>query len=449
MSRLGDTTESERIPHRVMPRVPGLRLLFSAETIVPNPPFYPLRLGEHAIGRVVEPGRGVGLPDDRRASRIHALVRVSGSATPIEIHDADSKNGIYVNGLRCQHCVLKDGDILRIGDSLLLLRYEQTDLSDAPIAALLGISAGQKALRARIRSVAASDAAVLLLGESGTGKDLSARAIHSASGRRGPLVSVNCAAIPDSLAESQFFGHMAGSFTGAQKDRQGFFAAADQGTLFLDEIGELSPRGQALLLRAIEDHAITPIGATAPRSCDVRIVAATNRDLPHAVEQGSFRGDLYARLAALVLRLLPLRARAEDVLILLSSALGPRPPQMTARLAEALLLYAFPFNVRELHQLAKDLLSSGETLLDLPLIAERLAVATPHRSSTSSSSPSTAISESDLPLPKQPLSREVLLRLLEEHHGIIARVAQAAGRSRRQVMRWLDQYQLDAEKFRR
>lgn len=442
MTRLSDTTKSERIPRKARPRVPGLRLLFSAEAIIPDAPWYPLGLGEHLIGRGVEPKRGISLKEDQRASRVHAIVKASATATPIEIRDADSKNGIYVNGVRCQHSVLSDGDILRIGDSLLILRYEDTTCADAPIASLLGVSAAQRALRARISAIAASDAVVLLLGESGTGKDITARAIHSESGRSGPLVSVNCAAVPDTLAESQFFGHVSGSFTGAQKDRQGFFVAADGGTLFLDEIGELSARGQALLLRAIEDHAITPIGATTPRVCDVRIVAATNRDLQLALEQGTFRRDLYARLAAIVIRLVPLRSRREDTLRLLAYALGARQKLLTARLAEALLLYPFPFNIRELNQLAQDLLSLGDEPLDLPLIAERLMVPPPLDIVP-------LPQDTNMPPPKQPLSREVLVRLMEEHHGIIARVAQAAGRSRRQVVRWLEQYRIDADKFRR
>lgn len=441
MPSTAETTESERSLRKVKPRIAGLRLLFSAESIINEAPFYALREGVHHLGRELGERHGICLHPDRRASRVHAAVTVSRSATPIQIADLDSKNGLFVNGVRCQQAALCDGDIVRIGESLLLLRYEPPDVLDAPVPLLLGVSAAQRGLRARIRSIAQLDYLVLLLGESGTGKDLSARALHAESGRRGSLVCVNCGAIPDSLAESQFFGHVAGSFTGAENSRPGLFAAAHRGTLFLDEIGELSARSQALLLRVLEDRSVTPIGATTPIPCDVRVVAATNRDLRSSVDKGVFRGDLYARLAAIVLSMTPLRSRREDLLLLLRHAMGSPMPAMTARLAEALLLYSYPFNIRELNQLAHNLRASGEDLLDLPLIAERLAMP------LSVESPLDSRGEDAVPLPKQPLPKEVLLRLMEEHHGIIARVAQAAGRSRRQVMRWLAQHQIDAAKF--
>jgi transcriptional regulator with PAS, ATPase and Fis domain len=426
----------------VKPRIPGLRLLFSAEEIADDAPLYVLTEGLHHLGRELGSLRGICLTGDRRASRVHAAVSVGRSATPIQITDQDSKNGVFVNGVRCQQAALRDGDVVRIGESLLLLRYEPPDVPDAPLATLLGVSAAQRTLRARIQSIASLDYLVLLLGESGTAKDLSARALHAASGRAGPLICVNCGAIPDTLAESQFFGHVAGSFTGAQHSRPGLFTAAHRGTLFLDEIGELSARSQALLLRVLEDRAVTPVGATAPIPCDARIVAATNRDLRASVDKGVFRGDLYARLSSIILPMVPLRSRREDLLLLLRHAMGSPMPAMTARLAEALLLYSYPFNIRELNQLAHNLRASGEDLLDLPLIAERLTIPLP------AESPSDDGSQDAVSLPKQPLPKEVLLRLMEEHHGIIARVAQAAGRSRRQVLRWLAQNQIDAAKFR-
>lgn len=436
-----DTTQSERLLRKVKPRRPGFRLLFSAESIIPEAPWYPLEPGEHWIGRKIGNQPGLCLDKDSRASRLHAVVRSSATATPIEIRDADSKSGLFINGFCRQQAALCDGDVVRIGQSLLLFRYEQADCADAPVSSLLGISAPQRSLRSRVRAIARDDSVVLILGESGTGKDLTARALHAESGRSGPMICVNCGAIPDSLAESQLFGHVAGCFTGAQKDRQGFFTAAQRGTLFLDEIGELSARGQALLLRALEDRMVTPVGATVPTACDVRIIAATNRELPRAVETGQFRGDLYARLAATVLKLVPLRSRHEDILLLMAHALGPRSLCMTARLAEALLLYPFPFNVRELNQIAKDLMASGEDLLDLPLVAERLTAPLQVGGLVKQAESPQAVS-------KQPLSREVLLRLLSEHHGVIARVAKAAGRSRRQVMRWLEQYQLDSQQYK-
>ena len=187
---------------------------------------------------------------------------------------------------------------------------------------LIGTSSALQQTFQLIDKVADTPSTVLITGESGTGKELVARALHEQSSRKNEaFIKINCAAIPKTLMESELFGYEKGAFTGAVSQKPGRFELADRGTLFLDEIGELSMRGQALLLRALEEHAVTPIGATTPQPCDVRIIAATNRELPRAVAQGDFRGDLYARLAAIVLQLAPLRARREDILLLLAHAL--------------------------------------------------------------------------------------------------------------------------------
>ena len=226
-------------------------------------------------------------------------------------------------------------------------RAAQTDLGDLGDLGMLGSSAAMAAVRERIARVAPSDVPVLVTGESGTGKELAARAIHGASPRKaGPLVVVNCAAIPPALVESELFGHVRGAFTDARADRAGLFAAAHGGTLFLDEIGDLPLEVQPKLLRALQERAIRPVGAAAEQPVDVRVIAATHRDLDAMVAGGRFREDLYYRVHVLHVQLPALRDRAGDVLELARHfARGAA----IARDAEALLAaHAWPGNVREL-----------------------------------------------------------------------------------------------------
>ena len=211
--------------------------------------------------------------------------------------------------------------------------------------------------------VAGTDATVLITGETGTGKELAARAIHEGSSRRGgPMVTVNCATIPDDLAESTLFGHRRGAFTGALNDQQGLVDQADGGTLFLDELGELPTAMQAKLLRLLENGETRAVGEAGTRRVDLRIVAATHRDLESMVEQGAFRADLYYRLSGVPIELLPLRDRQGDAEWLFRQFLeenardnGVAVPRLTARATGVLRRYRWPGNVRELRQLAERL----------------------------------------------------------------------------------------------
>jgi DNA-binding NtrC family response regulator len=204
-------------------------------------------------------------------------------------------------------------------------------------------------------SAARYDDPVLMLGETGTGKTMIARRIHAASSRAsGPFVEVNCSAIPESMAESELFGHIRGAFTGAEKARTGKIRAAQEGTLFLDEVGDLSLDMQARLLKAIEDKVVIPVGSDEPLSADIRLIAATNRELPQMIQEGRFRRDLYERLKVIVIRLPPLRERREDIRPLVSRFITARNKQYSERCyvtEDAILLlesYAWPGNVREL-----------------------------------------------------------------------------------------------------
>jgi transcriptional regulator with GAF, ATPase, and Fis domain len=222
----------------------------------------------------------------------------------------------------------------------------------------LGRSEAIRRLLQRIERVGPTEATVLIQGERGTGKELVAAAIHEASRRRDrPYVTLNCAALPVDLLASELFGHERGAFTGALERRPGLLAAADTGTVFLDEIGDLSPQGQAALLRFLQEREVRPLGSTASVRLDVRVIAATNRDLAAAVAKGEFRADLYDRISDVVLTVPPLRARREDILELagcLATDYGRRHGLAVKRLSRqagrALMAYDWPGNIRELEK---------------------------------------------------------------------------------------------------
>lgn len=239
---------------------------------------------------------------------------------------------------------------------------------------IIGKAPAMQQLMDRVERVAASNASVLLSGESGTGKEVVAKALHRCSERSsGPFVAVNCAAIPKDLIESELFGHLKGSFTGAIKDRKGKFSLADGGTLFLDEIGELPIDLQPKLLRALQEQAFEPVGGVTEK-VDVRVVAATNRNLEEAMENGTFREDLYYRLAVVPLEIPPLRERKEDIPLLLEFFLKKQHAETKVSFApevvEYLTDYSWPGNVRELENVVEQMLILRQNdqlqLADLP-----------------------------------------------------------------------------------
>ena len=241
-------------------------------------------------------------------------------------------------------------------------------LPDLPPGLVCQSSAMRHVLQA-VAVVAPSDAPVLILGPSGVGKEVVARLIHGWSRRAaGPLVAANCAGLPESLIESELFGHTKGAFTGASQARQGFFRAAHGGTLFLDEIGELPLHLQPKLLRALESHEVTPVGSDEPVACDARLVAATNRDLAEAVAAGRFRDDLYYRINVVELVVPPLAERAEDILPLarhFATEFGQGPVRLSPQAVQCLVSYRWPGNVRELRNAVQRacLLSRGDVIL--------------------------------------------------------------------------------------
>ena len=277
---------------------------------------------------------------------------------------------------------------------------------------------------------------VLITGESGTGKELVARALHHHSPRTGgPFIPVNCVAVPGELAESLFFGHTKGSFTGATADRKGYFELADGGTLFLDEIGDMPAALQAKLLRVLEDGMVTPVGATQPRSVDVRVISATNADLPAKITCGEFRQDLFYRLARFSVETPPLRARPEDLpmlaghfLTLFATEMGMTAPALSDGALRMLRSYAFPGNVRELKNvMERALIHSGGATVE----REHLQL---FGSSAPSSKP-TATPLADLPLNLEAAEHTLIQRALEQTGGNVAEASRLLGVNRSRIYR--------------
>jgi DNA-binding NtrC family response regulator len=392
---------------------------------------FPLLARETRIGRDPEPGAHarVVLADDR-VSRLHAAV-INDGRDP-RIADCESSNGLLVDGRRVTDAVLDLGSVVRVGDSLLVAtRGAPGPADDADGLGMIGRAPALAELRAVIRQVAASLLSVLITGETGTGKELVAAAVHRESRRAGALVPVNCAALPANLIESILFGHRKGAFTGASNDQDGAFLRADGGTLFLDEVGELSLEAQPKLLRVLEDGEVTPVGASRSVRVDARAVTATNVPLDAAVAGGRFRPDLFARLCGVQIHTPPLRDRIEDVPALfthfLPAALRARPA--AADFIEALLLHPWPQNVRELGKLAERLavLHPEAPRWELAMLDEPLRRRVLDR----------AVAAVETHLPGPP-TRDELLALLARFDGNVSLLAKHVGRNRKQVYRWMD-----------
>lgn len=314
-----------------------------------------------------------------------------------------------------------------------------TDPASA-LAQLVGESPAMRAVKQNILKVAKGMAPVLVQGESGTGKELVARALHACSHRAdGPLVAVNCGAIPDNLLEAEFFGARKGSYTGASHDRGGYFQAARGGTLFLDEIGDLPLAMQAKLLRAIQERRVRPLGSTQEETVDVRIVSATHRDLAEEVAAGRFRQDLYYRLNVIEMRLPPLRERREDLpalcevlLARIAAESGCAVPPLSAQVLEQLAKLPLTGNVRELeNQLHRALTLSDGEQLSLENAADPLAPA-PAASAAPASAPAGALPH-DLQAWLDQQERDILVRALHEMGFNRTAAAARLGISLRQI----------------
>jgi transcriptional regulator with PAS, ATPase and Fis domain len=331
----------------------------------------------------------------------------------------------------------------------LVAARPSTFLEIAP--GLWGGAALEEAL-APLRRAAASDLPIVLEGETGTGKEVVTRALHRWSGRPGPLVAVNCAALPEGLAEGELFGYRRGAFTGADRASAGFFRGADGGTLLLDEVSDLPLPLQGKLLRVLEEREVQPLGEIRPVPIDVRVVVAGQQPLIEAVRAGRFRADLLARLDGLSVRLPPLRARREDVLPLFSRLLEEmgqgRAPSMESDFAESLCMHDWPFNVRELVLLAKRLLTlhGSEVTLRAQHLPDRMAGspgASPAAPGTAAAAPARAPAG-----PSDPVELPALVVALRASGGNVARAAAMLGISRQRAYRLMEGQAVDLEALR-
>jgi DNA-binding NtrC family response regulator len=391
----------------------------------------------------------VTLPD-ARMSRVHArLVR---ERQLWFAEDAGAKNGTQVNGRAIERQLLRSGDVLATGSCFWVLRDvdEERDRSARTAAAdpdvqlpsaLVTQSPSLGRVVARLARVAPTRLPILLEGETGTGKELCARAIHTLSGRSGPFIAVNCGAIPDELVEATLFGARKGAYTGAVEHRQGLLHAADGGTLFLDEIAELPQRSQTALLRAVQEGEVLPVGSTRAIPVDVRYLAATHQDLVARRADGRFRDDLYARLAAVTARLPALRERKEDLGLLVASLLDragattrSRPVRLQRAAAQALFDYPWPLNIRELdHALRTALaLAVDDEIREEHLPDDVRARAEPEPAAS---------------LPPAVLERR-LREALERTGGNLSAAGRHLGKHRTQVRRWMEMFAIGPEDYR-
>jgi len=312
---------------------------------------------------------------DPTVSRRHAVVEET--ATGYVLKDEGSTNGTFMNGVRVREGYLSPGAVIRLGQTEMIFspieeRIEVPRSSRDHFGELLGATASMREVFGILERVSPADMTVLIQGETGTGKELAARAIHEHSRRAAaPFVVFDCGAAAPTLIESELFGHEKGAFTDAVKSRQGAFELADSGTLFLDEIGELAPALQPKLLRALDQREVKRVGAERSARVNVRVLAATNRDLEKEVKAGRFREDLYYRLSAVSIHIPPLRKRKEDIGLIakrllagISEGADKKVIDLSPEAAAALAAYSWPGNVRELRNVLEraSALSDGKRI---------------------------------------------------------------------------------------
>ena len=410
-----------------------------------------LYVGRRAEGVPVSANAAV--LEDGLVSGQHA--RLTRGAGGYDLEDLGSKNGTWVDNQRLEakdgKVRLRDGALIFFGNHVAVFRMvSQIELEaiKAELVAPLGpVATASPALAVacdRLRRLAASEGELLIVGETGVGKEVYARAVHEASGRKGRFVAINCAAIPRELVESELFGYRQGAHSTAHSAKAGLIEEAEGGTLFLDEIGEMTPEAQIKILRFLQDRELTPLGSTRPRRMDVRIVAATNRTVagPGKGPGGGLRDDIVARLGAAPIHLPPLRNRIEDLGALIGHFLARAGARCKFEQPafRALALHAWPLNVRELEKIISTaaVLTGGDNPIALRDLPEPIA-----RVLTAPSAPGARRASSPSPTPAQ------IEESLRRYEGNVADVSRELGKHRAAVWRWIKKFGLDPQKFRR
>jgi transcriptional regulator with GAF, ATPase, and Fis domain len=387
----------------------------------------------------------LSIPDPQMSTKHAVLERELGRWIA---SDAGSKNGTFLDGAPVRRALLPEGALLELGHTLVMVerRSGAADLDAGRLAldppGLATLDPELAAELAQLRAVAPSLVPVSIGGETGTGKELIARAVHGLSGRRGSLVAVNCGALPATLVEAELFGVRRGAFSGATEDRPGLVREADGGTLFLDEIGDLPLPAQAALLRVLQEREVRAVGDTRGVTVDFRLVTATLHDLEARVRAGAFRADLLARIGGFHIELPALRDRRVDLGLLVGALLSRLAPGRTVRFSldavRALAAYTWPANIRELER-------GLAAALALARDADTLEAAHLPASIRSARPAADAAIELDA---EQRALRDDLVALLEVNGGNISAVARQLGKARMQVQRWIARFGLDPARYR-
>ncbi len=404
-------------------------------------PGHPPRVVLLPRGKSLRVGRGEDQDvrlDDQRTSRQHAQFFYRGDH--VLVRDQGSSNGTWLDDKRVTAAAaVTPGAIVRLGSTRVVYvplapakREEAAVEVDGDVVA---VDPATQQVFAMVRRIAAHDLAVLVHGETGTGKEVIARTLHKCSARaKGPFVAINCASLTESLAESELFGPERGSFTGAVERKVGVFEAAHGGTLLLDEVGELSATNQARLLRVLEEHAVLRVGATQPVAVDVRVVASTHRDLAAELAHGRFREDLYFRLNGVTITVPPLRERPRDVLPLVERVIVERGGRhiLAPETVEALTRYEWPGNARELRNVIEGAIA----------MADGAELRPEHLPPTLLARPKARDGAPPLRSMVDEVEREAIVAALEDHKHNQSHAAIALGISRRALIYKMERYGL-------
>ena len=405
-------------------------------------PGHPPRVVLLPRGRSLRVGRGEDQDvrlDDQRTSRQHAQFFYRGDH--VLVRDQGSSNGTWLDDKRVgAAAAVTPGAIVRLGSTRVVYVPLAPEKRAEPAAEVDGdvvaVDPATQQVFAMVRRIAAHDLAVLVHGETGTGKEVVARALHKTSPRaKGPFVAINCGSLSESLAESELFGHERGSFTGAVERKVGVFEAAHGGTLLLDEVGELSATNQARLLRVLEEHAVLRIGATQPVPVDVRVVASTHRDLAAELAHGRFREDLYFRLNGVTITVPPLRERPRDIVPLAERVIAERGGlhALAPETVEALTRYEWPGNARELRNAVEAAIAMADGAELRPEHLPPAVLARPKTPREGAPALRSMVDE---------VEREAIAAALEDHKNNQSHAAIALGISRRALIYKMERYGL-------